>query len=373
MIIGVPKELPIFKDIPEYRVGLSPMGVRELIELGTTVYVESGAGSGVGFTDVDYETVGAKIVYSKDEVYKRAEIIVKVREPQELEYKIISEGSHTGRMTCGDEGKVIMGFFNLVAAPKALIDVLINKKTTIIGYEIIQKDDGKLPVLIPMSEIAGKLAPQIAGRLLESSSGGRGILLGGIPGVPPAEVVIFGGGTLGCNAAKSLAGLGANVYVMDISRDKLEDIACHMEHKVTTLFATKYNIEKLVKFANVLIGAVFVVGERTPILVSKDMVKSMKKGAVIIDFDIDQGGCVETAKLAPAGKFVYTVEGVIHFCMPNTPTLVARTSTHALTGAILPYLKNIVKFGIDKALKEDSALNRGVYIYKGSIKKEYIK
>lgn len=362
MILGIPKELPMFKEIPECRVGLSPMGVKELVEHKAQVYVESGAGEGAGFSDVDYEKAGASIVYSKEEAYRRVDVVLKVRPPLEAEeYKYIKE-----RQT-------LMGFFHLVTAPKELIETLTNKKNTVIGYEIIQKDDGTLPVVIPMSEIAGKLAVQIAGRLLESPTGSRGILLGGIPGIPPAEVVILGGGTLGRNAAKSFAGIGANVYVMDINRDKLEDIAGHMERRVTTLFATKYNIEKLVRFADVLIGAILVPGKRTPILVTKEMVKSMRKGTVILDFSIDQGGCVETAKISPSGKFIYTVEGVIHFCMPNATTLVARTATHAMTGAIIPYLKCLVDFGIDKALKECPGMRRGIYVNKGKVKKEYVK
>ncbi len=360
MIFGIPKELPRFKGIPEFRVGLSPMGVRELVEHQAQVYVESGAGAGVGFSDMDYEKAGASIVYSKEEAYKRVDVVLKVRPPQgEEEFKLIKEG------------QTLTGFFHLVTAPKELIITLIAKKVTVIGYEIIQEANGRLPVVIPMSEIAGKLAVQIAGRLLESPAGGRGILLGGILGIPPAEVVILGGGTLGRNAAKSFAGIGANVYVMDINRDKLEGIAEGMGGRVTTLFATKHNIEKLVRFADVLIGAVLVPGKRAPVLVTEGMVKSMRKGAVILDFSIDQGGCVETAKIAPSGKFIYNVEGVIHFCMPNATTLVARTATHAMTGAIIPYLKCLVEFGLVKALRECPEIKRGVYINKGKVEEEY--
>ena len=361
MIFGIPKELPMSKEMPECRVGLSPMGVKELVERKTRVYVESGAGEGAGFSNMDYEKAGASIVYSKEEAYKRADVVLKVRPPQETEEKYIKEE------------QTLMAFFHLVTAPKELIEILTTKKITVIGYEIIQEDDGRLPVVIPMSEIAGKLAVQIAGRLLESPTGGRGTLLGGIPGIPPAEVVILGGGTLGRNAAKSFAGIGANVYVVDINRDKLEDIAGHMERRVTTLFATKHNIEKLVKFADVIIGAVLVPGKRTPILVTKEMVKSMRKGAVVLDFSIDQGGCVETAKITPYGKFIYTVEGVIHFCMPNATTLVARTATHAMTGGIIPYLDCLVESGIDKALKECPGIKRGIYVDKGKLREEYVR
>lgn len=362
MIFGIPKELPRFKGVPECRVGLSPMGVQELVEQKAQVYVESRAGEGTGFSDIDYEKAGASIVYSKEEAYKRADVVLKVRPPQGRdEYGYIKGG------------QALMAFFHLVTAPKELIRTFVTKENTVIGYEIIQEDEGKLPAVIPMSAIAGKLAVQIAGRLLESPGGGRGILLGGIPGIPPAEVVILGGGTLGRNAAKSYAGIGANVYVMDINRDKLEGIADEMGGRVTTLFATKHNIEKLVKFADVLIGAVLVPGKRAPVLVTEEMVKSMRKGTVILDFSIDQGGCVETAKIAPSGEFIYTVGGVIHFCMPNATTLVARTATHAMTGAIIPYLKCLVKFGLVKALRECPGMKRGVYVHKGKVEKGYTK
>ena len=221
---------------------------------------------------------------------------------------------------------------------------------TLLGYEIIQKDNSQLPMVIPMSEITGKLAVQIAGRLLESHGGGRGILLGGIPGIPPAEVVILGGGTLGQNAARSFGGIGANVYVLDINREKLEQLSVYASTmRITTMFATKHNIEKLVKFADVLIGAVQVPRKRTPILVTKDMVKTMRRGAVIIDFSIDQGGCVETAKISPFGQFVYEQDNIIHFCMPNVTTLIARTASHVITSSAIPYLRFINELGPDRA------------------------
>jgi alanine dehydrogenase len=224
-----------------------------------------------------------------------------------------------------------------------------------------------------MSEMAGKLSVQIAGRLLESPGGGRGILLGGIPGIPPAEVIILGAGTLGCNAAKAFAGIGANVYVMDISRDKLDDLACHTSDlKVTTMFATKHNIKKLVKFADVLICAVLVPGKRSPILVTKEMVKTMRNGSVIIDFSIDQGGCSETSKLSPSGDFIYKVDNVIHFCMPNATTLVARTATHTITSSIFPYLQIMIESGLTTALKENHDLNQGIYAENGEIRKDYL-
>ena len=261
----------------------------------------------------------------------------------------------------------------MITSPKEFIDIVKEKKITLIGYEIIQRDDGTLPIVIPMSEIAGKLAVQIAGRLLESREGGRGILLGGIAGIPPAEIVILGGGALGRNAARTFAGIGANVYVLDLDRDKLDKLSYHTAGmKITTMFSTRHNIEKLVKFADVLIGAVQVPRKRTPILVTKEMVKTMQKGAVIIDFSIDQGGFSETSKIAPHGKFVYTVDNVIHFCMPNATTLVARTASHTLTACAIPYLRIINELGIERALNENKALARGIYSEKGEIRKEFL-
>jgi alanine dehydrogenase len=361
MIFGIPKELPPFKQTPEYRVGFSPMGVYELKRYGAQFYVETKAGAGAGFSDADYEKSGGIIVYSKEEAYRRADVVLKVRRPQQEEYSFIK-----------DE-QTIMGFMHLVTARKDFIDIVKKKKITLVGYEIIQRENGELPVVVPMSEMAGKLSVQIAGRLLESPEGGRGILLGGIPGIPPAEIVILGAGTLGCNAAQAFSGIGASVYVLDIEREKLDDIACKTAgSKVTTMFATRHNIEKLVKFADVVIGAVLVPGKRTPTLVTKDMVHTMRKGSVIIDFSIDQGGCIETSKIAPSGKFIYSVNDVIHFCMPNATTLVARTATHTITSSIFPYLQKLLTSGLDKALQENHDLNHGIYAEKGVIRKEYL-
>jgi alanine dehydrogenase len=361
MIFGVPNELSEYKDTLEMRVGLSPMGAQELIHYGATVYVESKAGEGAGFTDESYVKAGATIVYSKEEAYRRADIVLKVRRPQPEEYSFIKDG------------QVILGFMHLITSPREFIDIVKEKKITLIGYEIIQKDDGTLPLVIPMSEIAGKIAVQIAGRLLESRQGGRGILLGGIAGIPPAEVVILGGGALGRYAARTFAGIGANVYVLDLDRDKLDKLSYHMAGmKITTMFSTRHNIEKLVKFADVLIGAVQVPRKRTPILITKEMVKTMQKGSVIIDFSIDQGGFSETSKIAPQGKFVYTVDDVIHFCMPNATSLVARTATHTLTAGAIPFLRIINESGIERALRENKTLARGIYAEKGKIRKEFL-
>lgn len=361
MIFGIPKELPPFKETPEFRVGFSPMAVKELLLYGAKVYVETGAGDGAGFPDLEYEKAGATVVFSKEEAYRRADIILKVRRPQQEEYSYIKEG------------QTIMGFMHLVTATKEFIHTVVDKKITLVGYEIIQKDDGRLPIVIPMSEMAGKLSVQLAGHLLESPSGGRGILLGGLPGIPPAEVVILGCGTLGSNAARSFAGLGANVYIVDIIRDKLDALqTLAAGSRITTMFSTRHNVTKLVSFADVVIGAVLLPGKRTPVVVTADMVATMKKGAVIIDFDIDQGGSIETAKITPTGRFIYTVDDVIHFCMPNATTLVARTATHALSSGIFPYLRLITELGFTTVLREYPEINRGIYAENGEIRREYL-
>lgn len=361
MNFGVPKELPPFKQTPEYRVGLSPMGVQELMLYGVKVYVETKAGEGAGFSDADYEKAGATIVFSKEEAYRRADVVLKVRRPQQEEYSYIKEG------------QTIMGFIHLITAKKEFLDIVKKKKITLVGYEIMQTENGRLPVVIPMSEMAGNLAVQIAGRLLESPGGGRGILLGGVPGIPPAEIIILGAGTLGCRAAKAFAGIGANVYVLDVIRERLDALSRHTAgSKVTTMFATRHNIEKLVKFADAVICAVLVPGKRSPVLITRDMVKSMRRGSVIIDFSIDQGGCSETSKISPSGQFIYKVEDVIHFCMPNATTLVARTATHTITSSIYPYLKIMAEIGLDKSLQENYALSHGIYARQGAVNKEYV-
>jgi alanine dehydrogenase len=337
------------------------MGVHELVLSGAQVYIETKAGDKAGFSDAEYEEVGGTVVYSKEEAYRRADIVLKVRSPQPEEYPFIKEG------------QTIMGYIHLLTSPREFPHIVEEKGINLIGYEIIQKNDGRFPILIPMSEIGGKLAVQIAGRLLESPGMGRGILLGGIPGVPPAEIVVIGSGTLGNNAAVSFAGVGANVYVLDIDRDKLEMLPAYTSGmKITTLFSTRQNIEKMVRFADVVIGAAAVPRQRPPLLVTGDMVASMKQGAVIIDFAIDQGGCIETSKISPEGDFIYTVGNVIHFCMPNTTTLVARTATHALTSVILPYLKLITEMGIERAIHEIQDIIKGIYAEKGKIRKEFV-
>ncbi len=354
MIIGIPKEED-YSAIQERRVGLNPIGVHEIIELGAKVYIEKKAGAEAGFTDKSYEDAGAIITYSKEEIYQRADLVIKVKRPEAYELSLCKKGI------------TILAYHHLAIATQSIIDMMEKLELTAIGYEIIQKPNGSLPVLKPMSMIAGRLAPQIAGYLLETGKkGGRGILLGGLPGIPPAEVVILGAGTLGFWAAATFAGLGSNVYLLDTNWEKLEEAEEKIGH-LTTMLITKKNLSKVVAFADVLIGAVLEPGKRAPILVTRDMVKLMKEGSVIIDFSIDQGGCVETSRLTPNLDSVYKDEGVIHFAMPNVPSLVARTSTSTLTNALLPYLKQIIPYGIEKALSLNDELRSGTYMFYGKI------
>lgn len=361
MIIGVPNELPAPWQTEENRVGLPPVGVKELKGIGVRVLVESKAGEGARFSDEVYKEAGALIVYSKEEVYKRSDIIVKIGRPLEEEWKLFRQD------------QTLFGFLNLATAPKEFLKSLIEKRITAIGYELITQEDGTHPILHPISQIAGKMSCALAGRLLEShEKGRRGILIGGIPGIPPAEVVILGGGTLGFYAAEVLSAAGANVYVMDRNIEKLERIENLLKGRVVTILYSRDRLERLCKFCDVLIGCVFISGERAPLLVTREMVKSMKRGAVIIDFSIDQGGCVETSRLTPRGN-PYIEEGVVHLCVPNVTAWVPRTATYALYNALSPYLDIIVKQGIKETLKKNGDLRRGTYTFDGHIVSPYLR
>lgn len=354
MRIGVPKELRSPWGSEEKRVGLSPPAVRELTSAHNELAVESGAGKGAGFADEEYRKAGGEVLYSKEEVYKRSDLIVKVGPLVENDWEATREG------------QTITGFLLLETARKELLSILMKKKITTIGYEGIQRDDDVYPILRPMSKIAGKLSVQIAGRLLESSEyGGRGILLGGLPGIPPAEVAILGAGVLGSCAAKTFCGVGANVYMIDKDPAKLEEIDGRVAGKAVTILYNRQNLRKVCRFADVIVCCVRTPRARTAHLITRAMVKGMKKGAVILDFSIPEGGFVETARLTPREDYVYVEEGVIHFCVPNVPTFVARTATYALTNALLPYLQLITERGINGALKESRDLRRGVYTYDG--------
>lgn len=356
MMIGIPKEIAVRGGLEEKRVGLSPSAVHYLTQSGIEVVVERGAGEGAHFSNEEYRKAGASIVYSKEEAYRRADIVVKVQAPREEEWGFLKEDH------------ILIGYLHLAVAPKRLVEILIEKNITAIGLEIVQRSDGTLPLLRPMSKIAGRMAPQIAGRLLQTNvKGGRGILLGGLAGIPPAEVVILGSGTLGTCAAKAFTGIGASVYVMDKDIKKLENVTRETHDKSVTIIYNRRNLEKLVKFADVLLCAVLVPGAKAPILVTREMVKTMRKGSVILDFSVDQGGAVETTRITPSEDFVYIEEGVIHFAVPNVPSWVARTASHALANAIVPYLMVLGKKKIREALIELSDFRKGVYTYKGFV------
>jgi alanine dehydrogenase len=350
MNIGIPKE----RRPSEYRVGLSPAGVEMLVRTGHKVYIEHDAGAGAKFMDNEYDQVGAQIVYSTEEVYGRVDLLLKVARPTDEEIDMILPGS------------VIAGLLHLASTRQSKIDILLGNKITSIAYEQIQEKDGSLPVLRPLSQIGGSMAAEVAARFLQSHHGGRGVLLGGIPGVPPAEVAILGGGTLGTYAAKAFFGLGAHVTVLDQDINVLQRIS-YLYPYVVTMLSTDRNIQRVCKFSDVLVGAVLKPGERAPILVSRAMVKSMKPLSVIIDTSIDEGGCVETSRPTTHDQPTFIDEGVIHYCVPNMPGVVARTATHGFVNAAIPYILEIANLGIDKAIEADQAIKSAVNTYKGEI------
>ncbi len=355
MLFGVPKEHSIRGKCEEKRVALSPAGVRELVEAGGGVVVESAAGAAAGFLDEAYRKAGAQVVYSHEEVLGHADLVVKITAPSPQELAQLQAGAG------------VMAFWHLAVGWESVRDIMARSQVTAIGYEIIQDDDGTLPVLRVSSEIAGMLAPQIAGRLLETESGGIGILLTGAPGIPPADVVVVGGGTLGFYAARAFSGLGCTVYILDISKKRLEVLDQLFQGRVITALATKENVEKFVCFADVLVGAVLHPGEVAPIVVTQEMVRRMRPGRAILDFSFDQGGCVETTRLQGPTGGVFVREGVLHFAVPNCPSLVARSATHAHTHTVLPYLLSFQREGLDGGLRAHADLRRGCYAYRGRV------
>jgi len=349
MRFSIPKEI-LYE---EKRVALAPAGVDALVRAGHTVYIQSGAGEGSHFSDEEYRETGAQIVYSAEEAFTRGEVIVKVAPLSETEADMLQEN------------QTLFSFLHLAVGKKKIIDQLIKKKITAIGYELIE-DEERLPVLHSMSEIAGQLAIQVAERQLESFSRvGRGILLGGITGVAPAAVVILGAGVVGISAARAALGRGAQVIVIDKDLNRLRQIDTNFRKKVTTVMANPYTISRGVKFADVLIGAVLIKGEKAPHLVTEDMVKEMKKGAVIVDVSIDQGGCIETSRITTLSDPIYVLNDVIHYCVPNMPALVSRTASYGLNNASLGYIQEIADHGLSNALLGDFGLQKGVCTYNG--------
>lgn len=356
MRIGIPKE-NIYE---EKRVALAPAGVDALVRGGHTVYIQSGAGNGCNLTDEDYSRIGATIVYSPEEVFIRSELIAKVTPLTDSETELLQEN------------QILFSFLHLAVGNKSTIEKLLDKKVTAIGYELIERED-ELPVLHSMSEIAGQLSIQVAERYLESyPKGGRGILLGGITGVAPAAVVILGAGVVGTTAARAALGRGAQVIVIDKDLNRLRKIDSSFKQKITTVMANPYTISRGVKFADVLIGAVLIKGEKTPHLVTEEMVKSMKKGAVVIDVSIDQGGCIETSHVTSISDPVYQIHNVIHYCVPNLPALVAKTASYGLNNAALGYIQSIADNGLINALMSDIGLAQGICSFDGYCSNEAI-
>jgi alanine dehydrogenase len=351
MEFGVPKEV---RDL-ERRVGLTPAGVLALVRAEHVVYVERGAGAGGGFSDEDYRRAGARIVYSAAEAYGRADVVLKASRPIAQEHSLFRAG------------QMIFSFLHLSVASPDLLEAFAERDITAIAYEMIQAEQGLRPVLLPLSEVTGRLAPIIAGQLLMTSGGGRGILLSGIPGVPPAAIVILGAGVLGSNAARSFVGLGAQVTVLDQDTRKLQRLDDSFNGRVTTMLSNEYNLNRVVEFADVLVGCVLIPGQRAPLLISRDMVRRMRPESVIIDFSIDQGGCVETSRPTTLRDQTFVAEKIIHHCVPNITATVARTASHALTNAALPYLLAIGAHGLLGAFEHEPALLPGVNLYQGKL------
>ncbi len=351
MNIGIPKE----RRELELRVGLTPYGVELLTRAKHVCYVEKDAGLGSGFTDYHYEKAGGRIVYSGEELYGRADMVLKAVRPTDEELDWLREG------------QIIAGFLHLAAARRRKVEVLLKKRITAIAYETIKEDDGTLPVLRTMSEVAGRMAPQLAATFLQSDHGGRGVLLSGVPGVPAAKVAIIGAGMLGTNAARTFLGLGADVFVLDRDLERLREIDQEFNGRVRTMVAYPFNIARVARFAEVLVGAILAPGARASIVVTREMVRSMKRGAVILDFSIDQGGCVETSRPTTLRDPVFSEEGVVHFCVPNVPGAVPRTATHAFNNAVWPHLRSVAEMGLEQAIEELPSLERGIATKDGEI------
>jgi len=349
VIVGVPKEIKP----GEQRVALTPAGTRVLVEQGHRVLVEHGAGTGSGLADDEYLKAGGTPV-SVDRVWPEAELVLKVKEPVAEEYPRLRPG------------QALFTYLHLAPAPD-LTAALRKADVIAIAYETVQRADGSLPLLTPMSEVAGRLAVQEGAFYLSKAHGGRGILLSGVPGVPPGNVVILGAGTVGLNAAKVAVGLGADVSILDVSLERLRYIDDVFRGQIVTLFSNSYTIERVVERADLLIGGVLITGARAPVLVTEAMVARMKEGAVIVDVAVDQGGCIATSRPTTLLDPVYLVSGVVHYGVTNMPALVPRTSTFALTNATLPYVVDLASKGPEKAVRENVVLARGVNVWRGHI------
>lgn len=349
MLIGIPKEV---KD-HEYRVGATPATVAALINAGAKVMVQKNAGTKIGFSDADYEKAGARIVDSLEEVYK-AEMIIKVKEPQSQEYPLLKEG------------QILYCYLHLAPDPEQT-KALLRQKVVGIAYETVIDSHGRLPLLVPMSEVAGRISIQVGATMLQMANGGKGVLLGGVPGVAPAKVAVIGGGVVGTQAARMALGLGADVTILDNSLVRLRELDNHFGPRLKTLYASSANIEKTVTESDLVVGSVLIPGKMAPKLVTENMIKKMSKGSVVVDVAIDQGGCFETSKPTSHSNPTYLVHDVVHYCVTNMPGACARTSTEALTNATLPYAISIVKKGWKQAISDDKGLAMGLNVAFGKV------
>jgi alanine dehydrogenase len=350
MIIGVPKEIKN----NENRVGLTPAGVSALCKAGHTVNVQATAGIGSGFSDEEYAAAGATMLASIEEIYKIADMIIKVKEPIELEYPLIKEN------------QLLFTYFHF-ASYEPLTNAMIERKAVCLAYETVEKKDRSLPLLVPMSEVAGRMSIQEGAKYLEKPMGGRGILLGGVPGVKPANVLILGGGIVGTQAAKMAAGMSADVTIMDISIPRLRELDDILPKNVKTVFSNEYNVREAVKQADLVVGAVLIPGAKAPHLVTRDMLKIMKPGTVLVDVAVDQGGCIETCKPTTHEDPTYVIDGIIHYCVANMPGAVPYTSTLALTNATLPYALQLANKGWKKACADNEELKLGLNVVEGKV------
>jgi len=350
MIIGVPKEIKN----NENRVAVTPGGVAEFVKHGHTVYVQATAGEGSGFANEEYKEAGATILATIEEVYAIADMIVKVKEPIESEYKLIKKD------------QLLFTYFHF-ASHEPLTNAMIASGAVCLAYETVEKADRSLPLLVPMSEVAGRMSIQEGAKYLEKPLGGRGILLGGVPGVKPAEVLVLGGGIVGTQAAKMAAGFGAQVTIMDISIPRLRQLDDIMPANVQTMFSSTYNIKAAVKTADLVIGGVLIPGAKAPHLITRDMLSTMKKGSVIVDVAVDQGGCFETTKATTHAEPTYVIDNVIHYCVANMPGAVPYTSTLALTNATLPYALQLANTGWKAACNKNQELKLGLNVVNGKV------
>jgi alanine dehydrogenase len=350
MIIGIPKEIKN----NENRVALTPAGTQELVKRGHTVYVQQSAGIGSGFSDEEYQKAGAQLLSDAAEVFNKAEMIMKVKEPIEQEYKLIKKG------------QLVFTYFHF-ASYEPLAKAMVTSGAVCLAYETVERADGSLPLLIPMSEVAGRMSIQEGAKYLEKPLKGRGILLGGVPGVKPAKVLILGGGVVGTNAAKIAAGMGADVTIMDVNINRLRYLDDVMPKNVHTMVSNEYTIREMIKDSDLIIGGVLVPGAKAPRLITRDMLKSMRPGTVLVDVAVDQGGCIETCKPTTHEDPTFIIDDVVHYCVANMPGAVPYTSTLALTNATLPYAIRLANLGWKKACQDNMELRNGLNVVEGEV------